>query len=279
MPPVEVYRRGIRVTRAELIPEPLNHIICGIIDCDHINVKPDRQTLLQDEQFRKLGEALAKSSTNLITHVARNEAALFSEILRSHRKAITRAMIKSDELRLALGQQYTVTRYLLPSSFEPDPDISLGELSRRTSSVLWLADSGRDRALADRAFHLGQVPVVVQHEVEQELLRRICDDIDIRWRHIAEAFIEDMRSRLAHAPRAENLFRRVLPEDCDLICCDDADERLPVRVVRATRRDTQLPSLRGQSGLLLRLLLRALTSDGDQKTAGARALRVHSSAA
>lgn len=258
-PPVEVYRRGIYVTRSELIAEPLNYVMCGVVDCDNVNVKPDRETLVADPAQRELRDCLSSNAVRLLARAAERQPEQFRQVLRVHRQPLTLAMLRRGDLRTALGPSYTVRRYLLPSSFERDREATIAELLEARPAIVWLEDVGTERALADRAYHLGQQPVVIEPEPEQELVRRICKELGVGFRRVSDVFLDEMRARVAHAPRTERLFRLVLPDECELVCCIDEDERLPVRVMRPSRAAPRLAAdLEGESDSLLRLLFQAL---------------------
>jgi hypothetical protein len=170
-------------------------------------------------------------------------------------------MLRDSELRSCLGPSYTVRKYRLRTSFDENPETTLAELAANRPRVVWLADSAAERALADRAFYLGKAPVVIEHEPEQQLVGQICHELGVDCQHISCAFVDEMRGKVVSAPRVERIFRRVLPDGCDLLCCADEDQRLPVRVLRVTRRPSQIGEASSGDESFIEVLLRRLVDD------------------
>jgi hypothetical protein len=262
-PPVEIFRRGIAVTRTEIVPAPLNSCVCGIVDINEINVKPDRETLVQDIHYRRLAETVAEHSQDLLIESAARAPDALRRVIQAHRKVVTVCMLTNDSLRRKIGAHYTVPLY---RSIGDEREIELQELAARQRKLVWVEDAVGERALADRAFHLGRQPVVVEHQPEQDLVSQICHDLGLPCQRAADAYFDEMRTQITAAPRSEQLFRRVIPEDFELLCCDDNDERLPVRVLRLAGRTLSLPPGADRADLLLHMLLQRFAEGRTDRT-------------
>ncbi|MCC7495776.1 MAG: ATP-binding protein [Fimbriimonadaceae bacterium] len=260
-PGVEVYRRGIAATKQELIPPPLNYFLTALVDAHDLALRPDRESLVDDTALADLKTALASQSVKAVAALRRSQPAVFEELLQAHRPFLVEAMGQHRELRQAVGPSYAVQLYR-PGGAEEERQ-TIDELADRSQRIVWVADGRRQQVLADRAYHLGQAPVVLSDEREQTLVAAICADHGIQLVDAAKAYLNEMRRRQASAPRAERVFRQVLPDDCDLLTCQDQDGRFPLKVVNLRPQDLPRP----QEDRFLQLLYLMMREAGSKSFA------------
>jgi hypothetical protein len=230
---VEVYRRGIAVTKEDLIPYPLNQMMCGIVDMENLSLKPDRETLLRDENHARLLKELASAAREGLVQISREDAITLARIFEIHRYALLQTMDGDELLRIALGPHLPLRPYR-HNSLDPERAVTLkniisdGELLR----LVWVADPDGERVLADRAFELGQHPVLLEDGHQQRLVGKICRDLKIPFVHVGSAYVEDVSEMIVYDDDLIQLFRSVAEEECEIVCSDDHDARLPVRMLR-----------------------------------------------
>lgn len=234
-PPVEVFRRGIAVTRTELIPEPLNHFLCGLVDADEVGLRPDRQSLLANEASRALKEELGRQSFTWLTSLQQSAPQTFRALLSAHRGALLGALSHHRELRRGVGAAWPVSVF---RSRERRP---LAEVVGPTGRVVWIGDPLREQVFADRAFHLGQSPVVLGEAEERRLVERLCEDLELELVAASRAYLDEMRQRLATPGRAERVVGTVLPQGYEVLTCHDEDQRFPLKVVVSAAHDLGEP--------------------------------------
>lgn len=241
VPPLEVYRRGIAVAKQELIPTPHNLIMTGVVDMRDVGLKPDRETLLDDGNLERLTNSLGEAALKLLGAVASSPTKTMA-LFGAHRRALTLAMLTDAKMRERLGAVYPVQLYSPTATAKLTPT-SLSELAERTSRVIWVGDATRERNYAQRAWKLGQRPVMLEHKPERDLFEKICDANGVQMISAAAAFAEEMRTSAVPDRRLEMLFRAAAGVDCEIICCEDADTSIPVRVLKVRNTAPKLPSL------------------------------------
>ncbi|MEO5340149.1 MAG: ATP-binding protein [Magnetococcus sp. MYC-9] len=253
VPALEVYRRGIRIVQQELIPKPLNNMICGIIDTDSCAVKPDRETLIEDAAARQMIEAIRNAIVDMLTTLGQREPQTIAEIFKHYHSTMMESLKQDKRLVHAVGPHYPLKRL---HDDEPRP---LREIVGTTQRLLWIRNPAAERVFADRAYRMGRHPVLMQ-EQEQQVVLHICDVLGITHASVSAEFVDEMQGQARPSPLID-LFRRVVPSDWVVICTADVDARLPLTVARLTTRSkrnrlpTELAGMGGALGALFQKLL------------------------
>ena len=234
-PALAVYRRGIRVTEQEIVPEPLNMFVCGVVDMVDISLKPDRETLLQDEDFERLRDGVRAGTIAALARLAEKDRSRLARIFEAHGQYLMAAMQRIEPLRRSLGLDLPIPRYYRREG-GPGGTTTLRELlgaSAAAPVLTWASDRGADQLFADRARHLGTTPVLLQDKKLYRLVRRVCLDHNVRMRHVATGYLDDVRRSMTRDDLLQSLFRDVAGSEWDVVCVDDIDGRLPIRIVTA----------------------------------------------
>lgn len=232
VPGVDVYRKGIRVVEQELIPYPLNFFICGLVDLDNINLKPDRETVLKDEYYRRLTVALERRTKQLLLELVEKRPFTAKRIFAAHRHALVLAMLQHDDLRLRLGLALPVPLFF-PDSERDDGEITLEECIQASENrtLYWTDRRGADDLFADRIRHLGRRPVYLEDADLRKLVEKLCKENEVAYVHLATAYLTEMQDRAVVKPELREIFLSVVDSTWDVLCAEDIDARLPVKVV------------------------------------------------
>jgi hypothetical protein len=258
-PAVDLFRRGVAVTKAEVLPVPLSSCLCGLIDGDDVHLKPDRESLVDDNELRDLKSRLENECRVMLQELLHRNPMGFSRLLNAHRQVLTIAMLGDSELRQSIG-----TGYALPM-FGPKQDdedfLRIGDIDSESRELIWVADAEKERVFADRAYHLGQRPVVIQEKVEQELVRMVCSQLDIQCVPAKRAYLNEMRECVKSSPRCVTIFREIVPDDCEIFCADDRDERFPAKVLMLEEERLSLPEPDDLKEVLLQMMIQQFLRD------------------
>ncbi|SIS89375.1 ATP-binding protein [Insolitispirillum peregrinum] len=250
VPALEVYRRGIRVVQQELIPKPLNVMVCGVIDVQDCELKPDRETLVVDGAHRRMIAAIREAIIAMLSDLGRHQPDIVAQLFDHYRQVIVAALGSSEELMRTMGPRLPV------KVFGADEKSPLAEVLDGLERLVWVKDPARDRVFADRARRLGWRPVLLLDSDERELVCRVCDTMAIPHVSVAEEFLAEMKRKVTPSALVP-LFRGVVPADWEVICCEDVDARMPLTVVRlATERES------GIGGLLFDALRAMMEKEG-----------------
>jgi HSP90 family molecular chaperone len=233
VPPVAVYRRGIAVVEEEIIPEPFNYMLCGIVDMQEISLKPDREALIRDEDYHRLKQALVSATVTALGELGQRNPAKLRDILHAHRQVLTLTMARHRELRRAVGPFYPVQAY---RGENPDTaeTMTIQEVLEQVGSrgLVWIGDPEAERIFANRARHLGFCPVLLPGEAEQRLVESICHELGVRFTNVAAAYLAEMQGKAVADAELTQLFSAVAGSRYEVLCYEDMDARLPVNILR-----------------------------------------------
>jgi HSP90 family molecular chaperone len=233
-PAFEVYRRGILITSQELIPEPYNLFITGLVDMHNLSVKPDRETLYRNENYNRLIRALTSEVRNLASSAAKITRDSSRNIFARHFNAITLAMERDSSLRQEIGMDLPVPLY----SSDPQRRTSqplrevLDEEERKC--LYWSDDRTRDSIFADRLQHLDKMPVFLGDAQIRKLVLMICREQRIPTYTLADSYAAHLRndsSSLSEFPQLEYLFEKTLGVEWSVLTARDVDSRFPLRLI------------------------------------------------
>lgn len=240
-PPFAIYRRGVKVTDAEILAPPLSVIIGGVVDIDSISLKPDRETLREDEDLRTLRKFVHDQSVAMLIDCAARRTDTLDRILAAHGPFLVRAMLGDEDLRKALGRHIS-----LPLYFEDRGNTraraTIDELLQRNNIISWSSDRRNDQLFADRAQRLGRMPVFLSDSELIRLVTLICADFGATLRHVAISYLDEARQTATHDAGLTELFASILDDSWAVVCTDDIDVRMPVRVVVTSRRTGAAPA-------------------------------------
>ncbi|MFN3076489.1 MAG: ATP-binding protein [Alphaproteobacteria bacterium] len=250
VPPLEVYRRGVRVVQQELIPKPLNHMVCGVIDVQDCELKPDRVALADGDGLRRMIAAIEAGIVAMLSELGRAEPYVVSRLFGIYRLVTLAALRKNDELMRTIGPHLPVML------FGAEESSTLADVIDGCNSLVWVENPARDRVFADRARRLGRRPVLLLDSDERELVFRICGTRGVTHMSVAEQFLGEMKAKVVPSALTA-LFRNVVPDGWDVICSEDVDARMPLTVVRLGTGD-----MSGVRQLLLDALEAVLRGEG-----------------
>jgi hypothetical protein len=263
-PPFAIYRRGVKVTDSEILAPPLSMIICGVVDVDSISLKPDRETLREDEDLHTLHKLLHTQSVAMLTDCAARRTSTLDRILAAHGPFLVRAMLRDEDLRKAVGRHLS-----LPLYFEDHGNTraraTIEELLQRSTIISWSSDRRNDQLFADRAQRLGRMPVFLSDPELIRLVTLICADVGVALRHVAISYLDEARHTATHDAALTRLFSSTLGDGWAVVCTDDVDARVPLRIV-ATSPGTRAVPAGITSGETFDRFLRAMLHnrpDGD----------------
>lgn len=235
-PAVTVYRRGIFVTETELIPEPYNYFFSGLLDGRNLRIKPDRETLYQDDSYYQLRRRLLAECKGTLKRMAMTEKRRLAKIFAAHRSVLTTCMLQDEEMCSALGDSLPLRRYF-PDRRTGNDTVTLAEILTAPSGrdgVVWADNPEADELFADRARHLGSVPVLLQDQRDRSLVAAICSLRSVPMRHVSQSFAHQMLQKARHEPALEELFAPALGDGWQICCGEDVDTRFPIRLVGLT---------------------------------------------
>ena len=220
---------------------PLSVIICGVVDIDSISLKPDRETLRADEDLQTLRKFVHDQSVAMLIDCAARRTGTLDRILAAHGPFLVRAMLRDEDLRNALGRHLS-----LPLYFE-DPGntrarATVDELLQRSNVISWSSDRRNDQLFADRAQRLGRMPVFLSDPELIRLVTLICADLGATLRHVAISYLDEARQTATHDAGLTELFTSTLDDSWAVVCTDDIDARMPVRVVVTSPRTGAAPA-------------------------------------
>ncbi|MER7798943.1 ATP-binding protein [Streptomyces parvulus] len=229
-PPVTVYRRGIKVTAEELLPYPLNYFMCGIVNVEDIELKPDRAGLRNDERYTRLRQNLFDGAKELLKGLTGRPGSTLERVFDAHGEQITRVMGKSPDLRRALGPHLPLPLYF------PSPTrrhVTVAEILEqdRGRTVYWAYDRGVDQLFADRVRYLGGTSILLKDRRMLELVSSICAEQGLTLRHVVHDYIAETRSSTVSESPLTALFESVVEDDCSVLCVEDLDDRVPVKLI------------------------------------------------
>jgi molecular chaperone HtpG len=255
VPGIEVFRRGIRVVEQELIEPPLNSAICGLFNVEDLELCPDRENLAETPRFFKFKESLNQQVHDCLEYIAKEHPQIFGQICKYHRGKIVEASHKSQGLRAKIGSKIPL-KVIANGKIRESIDTSLSMLlenSCDTPMFIWTDDPVRDGLIVDRFNVLGQPVLLLTNEIEQALAQHIAEDMDISFKSAIAAYVENLRESVVSDSSLISLFVDVVP-DSEVLCCHDADTRLPVRMLILKSTSTS------QNSDLKQMLLKALSS-------------------
>jgi hypothetical protein len=234
-PPFEVYRRGILVCREELIPEPFNLFITGLVDMENIAVKPDRETLYRDADHARLIRTLHQECQRLTIDAVKSTSGGARNIVMSRYSELTLTLQRDETVRNAIG-------LLLPlETFRPDlrgrawqPIETIIRDQQQDRCLYWTDNRNRDALFADRLLHLEKIPVVLAEPEIKNLVMRICKEQAIPAFSVARDYLDYLRANSVAEedfPDLQSMFNDALDDEWEIVLVSDADTRFPLRLI------------------------------------------------
>jgi HSP90 family molecular chaperone len=264
VPPLEIYRRGIYVTRQELVPKPLNDFVCGVVDVPDVSVKPDRESLIEDGAFRALQEAINEATVALMVSFAKSSPNRFDELLEGHKDLFARALTTIEPLRKQIGARFPFRQFRTAERGRSKSSLRIADLADKGAKrVLFIKDVSAERTFADRAVQMGECSVILGSPAEEMLLEQLCSDAGLKCEAVTKAFVDDIQQSAQVHPSLTSLFAAVCDGGWHVLCCEDADVRIPVRVVQTAGGHGDRPSLPEGGDPMLRMLFEKLLSSLD----------------
>ena len=142
-------------------------IICGVIDVDSISLKPDRETLREDEDLHALRKFVHTQSLDMLIDCAARRTSTLDRILAAHGPFLVRVMLRDEDLRKTVGRHLPLPLYFEDHG-NAKTQATIDELLQRTTAIFWSSDRRNDQLFADRAQRLGRMPVLLS---DLELIR------------------------------------------------------------------------------------------------------------
>ena len=259
----------------ELLPKPLNFIMCGMVDVEHPRIKPDREGFVKDDAYQSMIKALEGACGDVLRTLVERSPEKIDILFRDYRTQLLDSMKIHDFAREAL-----VTLMPLALWGEEEP-VRFGDyLQQRDGRVVWTQDAEKERTLLDRASQL-YGPVLQLEKSEVECVKRYCRDKQIPFIGVAEEYVESLKHNAvsSHSDAGlialQSLFRSIVDQDVGVMLVRDSDRRFPVQVVTLLKAKNRSISLEemvekdGELGFLFKLLARKLDEDfsrGEEET-------------
>lgn len=238
-PSLDVFRRGIYVTSQELIPEPYNLFITGVVDMRDISVKPDRETLYRDAHYDRLVSLLLNESRKLTILAVKAIRESGRSIFSRHFNAASIALQRDKQLRKEVGLEFPVPLYTPDRGRTSLPLRDVIDNEGKKTCIYWSEDRSADAIFADRLIHLEKTPIYLGDPGTKQLVMQICQDHYVHTYALVEDYTAHLiRDRTSYPALkyVQALFSKELGDEWSVVSSWDIDTRLPLRLVRGANR-------------------------------------------
>lgn len=231
-PATKIYRHGVFVLEAEIIPQPLNYIFCGVFNVDDLNIRPDRKSYQDDS-----------AATAFQARILEQVALLFMELSEDPRRSVSFFEGWLDPMIAGVMTHDTLSdlRKEMPLRYVTERGISLAlettwrHLTRELSSgrVLFTRDPVSDRAMLDHFRDSGETIVALMNPAEHALASNCARESDIRLVSVSDCYLERQRRLSESHPQLVTLFSEARSgNDYSFVCVRDDDARVPLKLMR-----------------------------------------------
>lgn len=231
-PATKVYRHGVFVLEAEIIPQPLNFIFCGIFNVDELNIRPDRKSFLDDTAAANFGARVLEQIELLFREISqepRRSVAFFEGWLEP---MIAGVMIHDE---LADLRQEMPLRLVSGRGISLTLETTWKNLTKKDSveSILFTRDPVADREMLEH-FHGDSEPIVVLINSAERALASYCaKETGVRLVSISDRYLNSQKQQAEDHRGMTLLFSEArLSYEYDFVCVRDQDVRVPLKLMR-----------------------------------------------